>query len=333
MPEFRKDPIAGRWVVVNVEKPYLPEDFKQTSFVWKGDKDCPFCYGKEAVTPVEIEAFSDNWRAPNTPGWKVRAVPNKFPALRIEGDLDKHALGLYDVSNGVGAHEVIVDSPHHFKGMTDLEDVEVEYILRMYRSRALDLRKDKRFKYLLIFKNVGVDAGASMEHGHSQLIALPMVPKNVNEEIKGARHHYEYRERCVFCDILAYEEENEKERIVIENDYFVAFCPLSSRFSFEIWIMPKQHVMDFGEISDNDLNPLAKILKESLTRLKKVLGEHSYNYIIHTSPVNTEAHSYYHWHIEIMPKLSRVAGFEWGSGFYVVSTPPELAAKYLREAK
>jgi UDPglucose--hexose-1-phosphate uridylyltransferase len=158
-----------------------------------------------------------------------------------------------------------------------------------------------------------------------------MVPKNVVDEVRGARHFYEYRERCIYCDMIAYEEENGKERIVIENEHFVSFCPLSSRFSFEVWIIPKEHFIDFGDIDDAHLKSLSRILKDVLSCLKKVLGEHPYNYIIHTSPVNTETHFAYHWHIEIMPKLSRVAGFEWGSGFYVVSTPPEVAAKYLKE--
>ncbi|MFA5008175.1 MAG: galactose-1-phosphate uridylyltransferase [Candidatus Omnitrophota bacterium] len=332
MPDLRKDPIVNRWVVVNVEDPALPKDYGIVPFVWKGDKDCAFCYGNEHLTPPEIEAVSETWRAPNTPGWKVRVVPNKFPALKIEGELDKRAIGMYDVSNGIGAHEVIIDSPHHFKTIAELTDSEVQYMLKVYRSRTLDLRKDRRFKYLLIFKNVGAEAGASLEHGHSQLIALPMVPKNVLDEVKGARHFYEYRERCIFCDMIAYEQENGKERIVTENEDFVSFCPLSSRFSFETWVIPKEHSMDFGEINDERIKKLAKILKDSLSRLKKVLGEHPYNYIIHTSPVNTDAHFSYHWHIEIMPKLSRVAGFEWGSGFYVVGTPPDIAAKLLREA-
>ncbi|MFA5270826.1 MAG: galactose-1-phosphate uridylyltransferase [Candidatus Omnitrophota bacterium] len=333
MPDLRKDPIVNRWVVVNVEEPFLPKDFGVTPFVWKGEKDCAFCNGNEHLTPPEIEAVSETSRAPNTPGWKVRVVPNKFPALKIEGELDKHAVGMYDVSNGVGAHEVIVDSPHHYKTIAELTDEEVEYMLKAYRSRTLDLRKDRRFKYLLIFKNVGADAGASLEHGHSQLIALPMVPKNVLDEVKGARHFYEYRERCIFCDMIAYEQENGKERIVAENDSFISFCPLSSRFSFEVWVIPKEHSRDFGEIDDSRIKDLAVILKDSLSRLKKVLGEHPYNYIIHTSPVNTDADASYPWLIEIMPKLSRVAGFEWGSGFYVVATPPEIAAKLLRETK
>ncbi len=333
MSELRKDPIVERWVVVNVTRPALPSDFSISPFEWKGNKNCPFCYGNEHLTPPEIEAISLEHREPNTPGWKVRVVPNKFPALRIEGNLDKRGVGIYDMSNGIGAHEVIIDSPHHFKGIGELEDVEVEYMLKAYTSRALDLRKDRRFKYILIFKNVGVQAGASLEHGHSQLIALPMVPKNVKEEVKGAERYFEYKERCVFCDMIAYEREV-GERVVMESDHFLAFCPLSSRFSFEVWIIPKEHLIDFALITPENLKELAKILKRTIMKLKKVLGEHPYNYIIHTSPINNmETHPSYHWHIEIMPKLTRVAGFEWGSGFYVVFTPPEVSAKYLREAE
>ncbi len=331
MPELRRDPIVGRWVVVNTENPTLPEGFHLKPFEWKGKEGCPFCDGNESLTPPEIEAIAERERAPNTGGWKVRVVPNKFPALRIEGELDKQGIGLYDMSNGIGAHEVIIDSPHHFKGLSELEDKEVEYVIRAYRSRSLDLRKDKRFKYILIFKNVGAQAGASLEHGHSQLIALPMVPKNVKEEVKGSHHYYEFRDRCIFCDMMAYELDV-KERIVFEADKFLAFCPLSSRFSFETWIIPKKHLSDFGAITDEEITALSKVLKETIRRLKKVLGEHPYNYIIHTIPINTDTHLGYHWHIEIMPKLTRVAGFEWGSGFYIVFTPPELAAKYLREA-
>jgi len=331
MPQLRKDPIVGRWVVVNVEKPLHPQDFHLPPFKRKGEKNCPFCYGNEHMTPPEIQVIADGERQPNTSGWRVRVVPNKYPALRIEGQLDKKGLGMYDMSNGIGAHEVIIDTPHHFKGLEELGVEEIKDILRMYCLRSLDLRKDKRFKYILIFKNVGAEAGASLEHPHSQLIALPMVPKNVKEEIKGAKRYFEFRERCVFCDMIAYEMESQ-ERIIYQNDLFLAFCPLSSRFSFEVWIIPKEHKDDFATMSELELERLASSIKEVIRKLRKVLGEHPYNYIIHTSPVNTDSHFSYHWHIEIMPKLTRVAGFEWGSGFYIVFTPPELAAQYLKNA-
>ena len=329
MPELRKDPIIGRWVIVNMEGPSAPSDFHFEQHVWKGHDGCPFCYGNEHMTPPEIEAIRQDSSSPNTPGWKTRVVPNKFPALRIEGDLDKKGVRLYDMSNGIGAHEVIIDSPHHYKGLADLEDEEIEYVLKSYRSRSKDLINDPRFKYLLIFKNVGVSAGASLEHGHSPLIALPMIPKNVQEEIRGSERYIGYHERCMFCDIISQEMSN-KERVVFENERFIAITPLSSRFAFEVWVLPKEHQGYFMNITDQDIGFLSKLLKKTMTRMRQVLFDPPYNYIIHTCPINTEQPSGFHWHFEIMPILTRTAGFEWGSGFYVVQTPPEIAAKYLR---
>jgi UDPglucose--hexose-1-phosphate uridylyltransferase len=330
MSELRRDPIGGRWVIVDTDNPRKPEDFEHEPHTWRGGT-CPFCYGNEAMTPPEIEAIRDASTQPNTPGWQVRVVPNKFPALQIEGDLDRRGLGIYDMSCGVGAHEVLIETPYHNKDIPDLLNEEGERIIAMCCRRALDLVKDKRFKYILLFKNYGPAAGASLEHPHTQIIALPMVPKNVMEEIKGAQDYFEYRERCIFCDIIR-QETQEKERVILENKYFLAFCPFVSRFPFEVWIMPKQHNGYFCHMPPEEIPALASILKDTLTKIKNIFASPAYNFIMHSSPVNGDTGpEYYHWHIEIMPKLTRVAGFEWGSGFYVVPTPPELAAKYLRE--
>ncbi|MCX5713308.1 MAG: galactose-1-phosphate uridylyltransferase, partial [Candidatus Omnitrophica bacterium] len=214
-----------------------------------------------------------------------------------------------------------------------LLNTEVENFLSMYCRRALDLVRDKRFKYIMVFKNFGAAAGASLEHPHTQMIALPMIPKSVLEEIKGAHDYYQFRERCIFCDIIRQEKE-EKERIVLENDYFVCFAPYASRFPFELWIIPKKHNEFFCHMPAKEIPALASILRETIARLKVIFPHLSYNFIVHSGPVNTDVETEgYHWHIEFMPKLTRVAGFEWGSGFYLVSTPPELAAKYLKEAK
>ena len=331
MPELRRDPITGRWVIVNKEAPFTPKDFEVVHDEFKGEENCPFCYGHEHMTPPEIEAIRPEGGAPNSPGWKVRVVPNKFPALKIEGELDKRGEGVYDKSRGIGAHEVIIDSPHHYKGLSELEEEEIQFVIDMYLFRSLDLRKDRRFRYILIFKNFGSIAGSSLEHGHSQLIALPMVPKNVREELKGAARYIGYHERCIFCDIIS-QERGSGERIIFQNRYFIAFCPLFGRFPFEVWIIPVNHNCDFGFMPQEEKPYLASILKQTMGRIKEVLDNPPYNYIIHTCPVNIiEMPGGYHWHIEIMPKLNRVAGFEWGSGFYVVQTPPELAAKYLRK--
>jgi UDPglucose--hexose-1-phosphate uridylyltransferase len=331
MAILRKDPISSRWVIINVDNPKRPEDFEKEEHAFKKGP-CPFCYGNEFMTPPEIDAFRHQGTHPNTPGWSVRTVANKFPALQIEGDLERRGEGIYDMSNGIGAHEVIIDTPYHDKDITDLTDEEVDSILGMYCRRSLDLQKDKRFRYILIFKNYGAIAGASLEHSHSQLIALPMIPKNVLEELAGSRSYFEYRERCIICDIVR-QELQEEERILIASKHFISFCPFVSRFPFEVHIIPREHSMHFHEIEERQRQELAKVLRETLLRLRIVLSNRSYNFIIHTSPLDKESYDHYHWHIEIMPHLTRVAGFEWGTGFYLVPTPPEVAIKYLKEAK
>ncbi|MDD5595128.1 MAG: galactose-1-phosphate uridylyltransferase [Candidatus Omnitrophica bacterium] len=332
MSELRRDPIVGRWVIVDTDHPNKPEDFEYEQYIPKGGV-CPFCYGNEAMTPPEIDCFRDPSTTANTPGWQVRVVPNKFPALQIEGELDRRGIGIYDMSNGVGAHEVLIETPYHHKDISDLSNPEVENILQMWCRRAIDLTKDKRFKYIMLFRNYGKAAGASLEHPHTQMVALPMVPKNVAEEIKGAENYFDYRERCIFCDIIR-QETQEKERIIFENKNFIAFCPFVSRFPFEIWIIPKKHAGYFCHMPAEEIPALATILIETITRVKKVFVNLSYNFILHSSPVNGESGpEYYHWHIEFMPKLMRTAGFEWGSGFYLDPTSPELAVKYLKNVK
>ncbi|MFA5410459.1 MAG: galactose-1-phosphate uridylyltransferase [Candidatus Omnitrophota bacterium] len=329
MSEIRRDPIVARWVIVDTDHPNKPEDFEYEQYIPKGGL-CPFCYGNEAMTPPEVDSFRHHGTAPNTSGWQVRVVPNKFPALQIEGEIDRRGEGIYDLSNGVGAHEVLIETPYHDKDISDLLNEEVEKVIQMWCRRALDLVKDKRFKYIMLFRNYGKAAGASLEHPHTQIVALPMVPKNVAEEITGAYHYFEYRERCIFCDIIR-QESQEKERIILENKYFISFCPFVSRFPFEIWIVPKKHSSYFCHMPHEEIPALASILRETIAKVKKVFVNLSYNFILHSSPVNGDGGvEYYHWHIEFMPKLTRVAGFEWGTGFYLDSTSPELAAKYLK---
>lgn len=332
MSELRRDPLVGRWVIVNTDNPSGPGEYEHEDHEWRGGV-CPFCYGSESLTPPEITAIRDHNTAPNTSGWQVRVVPNKFPALQIEGELARSGIGIYDMSNGIGAHEVIIESPYHNKDLSDLLNSEVENLLTIYCQRALDLIKDSRFKYLMLFRNFGPAAGASLEHPHTQIVALPMVPKNVKEELVGAQEYFNFRERCLFCDIIK-QEQRDKDRIILENKHFLVFCPFVSRFPFEIWIIPKKHNCYFCHMLPEEIPPLATVLRDIIGRLKKIFKDPAYNMIIHTSPVNGDGSvDSYHWHLEIMPKLTRVAGFEWGTGFYVVPTPPELAAKFLKEEK
>jgi UDPglucose--hexose-1-phosphate uridylyltransferase len=298
----------------------------------EGKGFCPFCLGNESKTPPEVLAYGRNGGGPNTPGWTVRVVPNKFPALGIEGDLDRQGDGLFDRMNGVGAHEVIVETPDHKSTLATLPVRAIEDVLWAYRDRVLDLKNDKRFRYALIFKNHGDAAGASLEHSHSQLIALPIVPKRVREELDAAKHYYREKERCIFCDMIRQEMES-GVRVVGENDQFVSIAPYAPRFPFELWLLPKQHSSAFENNQSSVYSSLARMLKDTLSRLDAVLDHPAYNFMLHTSPVGEEINDHYHWHFEIIPKLIKVAGFEWGTGFYICPTPPEESARFLREAQ
>ena len=220
MPELRKDPITGRWVIISTDRAKRPSDFLRESVEIKGIGICPFCYGNESKTPPEVLQYGRNGSGPNTPGWQVRVVPNKFPALGIEGDLDREGDGLFDRMNGVGAHEVIIETPDHRSTLATMTEKQIEDVLWAFRDRMLDLKNDRRFRYILIFKNHGEAAGASLEHPHSQLIALPIVPKRVREEVDSSRHYFYEKERCIFCDMIRQEQES-GVRVIGETDLFM----------------------------------------------------------------------------------------------------------------
>jgi UDPglucose--hexose-1-phosphate uridylyltransferase len=331
MPELRKDPIHGRWVIISTERSRRPSDFAPEERRPMGGF-CPLCEGNEDRTPPEIVAFRDNGTLPNTPGWTLRIVPNKFPALRIEGELDREGEGIYDKMNGIGAHEVVIETPRHEETLITLPLKDVKNVLLAYRERIIDLRRDQRLRYVLVFKNHGVAAGASLEHSHSQIIALPIVPKRVTEEIEGAKTYFNYKDRCVFCDIIR-QELQQRYRVITENKSFLSIAPFASRFPFETWILPKTHHPSFEHMEPSQYEQAAQILSDTLRRINQVLTDPPYNFVIHTSSFPGVDMNYYHWHFEIMPKLTKVAGFEWGTGFYINPTPPEEAAEYMREAK
>lgn len=332
MPELRKDPVTGRWVIIATDRAKRPSDFVREKVEIRGSGFCPFCYGNEAKTPPEIHAYRSDGSAKNTRGWSLRVVPNKFPALGIEGTLNRQGEGLYDKMNGIGAHEVIIETPEHRKTLATLPVKRVEDVLWAYRDRILDLKKDRRFKYILLFKNHGDAAGASLEHTHSQLIALPVVPKRVREEVDSAQEYFNFKERCIFCDIIRQELED-GVRVIAQNSHFIALSPFAPRFPFEMWIVPKTHRSAFEESQKDEFEHLAMMLKDMLSRLDKVLESPAYNFVVHTSPLPDVSNEYFHWHLEIMPKLTKVAGFEWGTGFYINPTPPEESARSLREAE
>jgi UDPglucose--hexose-1-phosphate uridylyltransferase len=326
MSELRKDPVIGRWVIIASERGNRPGAFIHEPVVPDHPAQCPFCEGNERMTPGEILAFRPNTTRPNERGWWVRVVPNKYPAMQIEGQLNRMGRGMFDMMQGIGAHEVIVETPTHDMDMADMRVGQIEEILWAYRGRMIDLHKDLRFRYVMIFKNHGAQAGATIGHSHSQIIALPIVPKRVIEEVLGAQNYFRYKERCVYCDVI-HQEDCDMSRVIDSTDQFIAFHPFASRFPYETWIVPRQHEAFFSDIQMNEVSDLAGVLKRVLERFKTILNSPPYNFVIHTAPFTEEDAPYYHWHIELIPRLSTQAGFEWGTGFYINPVAPEDAAR------
>lgn len=331
MAEIRRDPVTGGWVIIATERAARPHDF----FLSRGKRRaefCPFCEGNEDRTPPEITALRPFDSPPDAPGWKVRVVPNKFPVLRLDEPLQVEGQGVYHNVKGFGTHEVIIESPQHLTSPTQMTAQDLELVIQTYCDRARALSADDRLSYILIFKNVGESAGASIEHTHSQLIALPVMPKRVHEEMRGCEESYGDRGRCLFCDILE-QEMREGERVVAETDDFAVLTPFASRFPFEMWVLPKAHSSHFFELEGPLVSGVASILQEALARLEVCLKDPPYNYVIHTAPVGDRQVDYYHWHIELIPRVTRLAGFEWGTGFYINPMEPERAAEYLRQVR
>jgi UDPglucose--hexose-1-phosphate uridylyltransferase len=330
MSELRKDPITGRWVIIAPERKSRPHTVAPDQDALPiGDFD-PFLEGNERATPPEILAYRHPGSQPNGPGWRVRVVPNKFPALSVEGELAKRGDGMYDAMAGVGAHEVIIECPQRETNLSRLTVENVREVLWVYRDRLVDLKRDSRLVHGLVFKNQGVQAGATVAHAHSQLIVNPIVPITILEEINGAETYYRYRGRCIFEDMI-HQELSAKRRVVIEHHDFLVVCPYASRFPFETWILPRHHTSHYENIQRQGIESLGGILKETLQKLEIALDDPAYNYVIHTAPFDMPELKHYRWHIEIIPRLSKLAGFEWGSGFYINTVPPEDAAEFLRD--
>ncbi|MDI6709720.1 MAG: galactose-1-phosphate uridylyltransferase [Bacillota bacterium] len=330
MPEWRKDPVVNRWVVIATERAKRPTDYRCTVDELN-PQACPLCVGHEGQTPPEILAFREPGTAADREGWWVRVVPNKFPAVRADERLFSWWDGVYEAMNGVGAHEVIVETTEHVNSLATQSDKQVEEVVWAWRARLLDLRKDSRLKYILIFKNKGRVGGASLEHAHSQLIATPMVPVDIAQEVTGAEEYRRQKGTCVYCDVIA-QETAQDQRVVIDGERFISLAPFASRFPFEMWILPKRHQPDFGQIVEEDVRDLARILRSSLGKLAATVCDPPYNILLHTAPVNVEDTGHYHWHLEILPRLTVMAGFELGTGYFINPTPPELAARALRDA-
>jgi len=333
MPQFRKHPVTHEWVVIATERGKRPSDFKRDELPPRPEysEKCPFCPGHEDQTPPEVLAYRPPETSPNTPGWSIRVVSNKFPALQIEGDLDRQGVGMYDFMNGVGAHEVIIETTRHDRQIGNIPPELAVDVWQAAKERMMDLDRDERFKYVLVFRNHGKVAGASLEHPHSQLIALPMIPHQVRLEIDGARKFYQYHDRCIFCDMIR-QERNFGQRVIEESDDFIAFEPFAPKYPFETWVLPKRHNASFTEETRADLTGFSRMVQHTLMRISNCLQDPPYNYMLHTAPYSMEGDMQFHWHLEIIPRLTIAAGFEMGTGVYINVTRPEDAAEHLRAA-
>ncbi|HMC35555.1 MAG TPA: galactose-1-phosphate uridylyltransferase [Myxococcales bacterium] len=332
MPELRRDPVVGRWVIVAPERADRPNAVVRTLPDQDDPASCPFCPGHEAITPPELLVRRDNAGPPNGPGWTLRVVPNRFPALRTEERMVRAGLGMYDAMGGVGAHEVIIETPEHARAMPQQSPEQVEQVLRAAQERILDLSRDVRLRSVLFFKNSGAASGATLSHPHSQIVALPLVPTELQQELAGAERHYEEKERCIFCDILA-QEARERSRVVLETDGFMALSPWAARGPFELLVLPREHRSIFEQSTAAELRGLSEALRLSLRKLDLALGKPAYNFYLHTLPLREPPSDWYHWHLELRPILALAAGFEWGSGLFVNPTPPEEAAAFLRQTE
>jgi UDPglucose--hexose-1-phosphate uridylyltransferase len=335
--ELRKDPLLGRWIAVLSES-VPPSEYRQDlSPETVLEKSCMLCAGRESETVAEILRIRNTSSTSASHTWWTRVIPNFNPVFKVEGDLGRRGEGMYDKMNSIGANEVIIESPHHNVQPEDMGLEQMSRVIQTYRDRISDLEKDSRLRYTLIYKNHGMSAGSQLGHPVSHLASTPVIPKRVKEELDGAKQYFAYKERCIFCDVMR-EELRVGSRVILETRHYAAFCPYASKFPFETWILPKRHNCAFQDIRPDELEDLALILSSILKKLRALFPDLSYNYFIHSAPnrVPRKDHWHtlgedFHWHLEIMPRFLRTSGFEWGSGFYILPTSPENAAKYLRE--
>ncbi len=328
MNQLRREPLLGRWVAV-LEKSLLPEEYILPSESPTGST-CMLCSGEEDAE--EIQALYDE-----SGNWIAKVLRNSESVFTPEGDLGRRGVGMYDIMNSFGQTEVVIESPNHDLAPEDLGREQMRNIINIFHQRMIELEKDDRIRYVMIHKNCGIPSGDLCGHPHSLITAIPVIPKRIKEELDGAKHYYEYKERCIFCDILR-EEERLGERVILNTEHFFVFCPFAARFPFEFWILPRKHNCSFRDINEEEKRDLADVMTVMFRKLRKLLNNPPYNYILHTAPSRIPRRAQwhtlgedFHWHIEVMPRIRRLTGFELGSGMYILSTSPEDATKYLKE--
>jgi UDPglucose--hexose-1-phosphate uridylyltransferase len=334
MSELRYSSLNKEWVIIATDRAKRPEDFKYGKGVPPADsrEKCPFCPGHESKTPPEVFCLREKGTAPNTSGWRVRVIPNQFPALTPEGNHKRHPINdIYMSMDGFGAHEVIVENPDHDQNLTTMDIRQVEEVFSVYRERYIALSADRRYESVILFKNNGPGAGTSLSHPHSQIIAMPVTPLMLRHRLDVAREYFDNYGDCIYCHMLEKERET-KDRLVLESDNFVVIELFASFFAFETAVYPKWHASNFGAITPEQCRELAGVMQKLLIKLKRALDNPDYNIMVASAPAHEQDLEYYHWFIKIVPRISKAAGFELGSGVFINTVVPEAAAKYLRDA-
>lgn len=325
--EMRQDKATRQWVIYAPSRRKRPKDFRQSenerTLIPERDEGCPFCPGNERMLPPVILELSGG------SGWRTRVVPNKFPALTPEGRLDRQSRGIYVAMGGFGRHEVVIETPLHNRDIGIMSAEEAAAVVETHHRRYRDLMARHENAMVILFRNHGERAGTSLVHPHSQIITLGVVPSYIRRREEEAQHYFDEWGRCVFCDILA-EERRAGERMVVENESFAAFVPFAAEVPFEIWIMPREHRADFGDVSDREKEDLASTLRDVLGRLSRKLGDPDYNYVVNTSARYRAGEPQLHWYIQVRPRLTERAGFEIGSGISINPSIPEEDAAFLR---
>ncbi|MBI4295050.1 MAG: galactose-1-phosphate uridylyltransferase [Chloroflexi bacterium] len=336
MSELRQDPTTKDWAIISTERSKRPHQFapdgQLEAEIPAFDEKCPFCPGNEAQTPPEIMRISSTEGSDSAP-WQVRVVPNKFSALSLgRGTITRRLSGeLFLSLDGMGVHEVIVETSRHNARLCLMEVPEVERLLSAYRSRYNALKTHPYIRFIIIFRNYGVRAGTSLEHPHSQLVGTPVAPPYIRRKFQVATSYYDDMGRCLYCHVFR-DERDTGDRIVLETDEFLVFHPFASRYPFETWIAPKKHCSSFGLITESQLSELAWVLKRYLSKMHSLLKAPHYNLMVNTSPTENEENPYYDWHIIIIPRLTMIAGFEIGTGISINTALPEETARFLRQS-
>ncbi len=328
MPELRQNFFTKEWVIIATERAKRPEELathREVQPVPAFVETCPFCPGNESKTPPEVMRVPANGGEP----WTVRVIPNKFSALSSEVQPTRSLQHLRRRIDGFGFHEVIIDSPDHSRYLALLPDAQVANILRAYKDRYNALSLDRRITHITIFKNHGLDAGASLQHPHSQLIATPVIPSQVRHRLHEALRHYDDVGECMFCHMVEREIEDQT-RIVIKSEHFVAMEVFAAATPFATHVFPLRHMASFGDISSVEIADLARVLRTLLAKVYVGLENPDLNYTIRSGPAEYAGARHFHWYVSVIPRLTRVAGFELGSGMFINTVLPEAAAEFLR---